>query len=81
MIKAIIIPKQAKDHETVRVLDSHPKVVPWKIKIEFCAVLGLPSIVERKYATELSPNASLLSSCSCVRFYTLSYNISRVVGL
>ena len=54
MIKAIIIPKQAKDHETVRALDSHPKVIPWKIEIEFCAVLGLPSIVERKYATELS---------------------------
>jgi hypothetical protein len=28
-------------HDIVRALETHPKVVPWKIEIEFCAVMGL----------------------------------------
>jgi hypothetical protein len=29
------------DHEIVRALETHPKTIPWNMRIEFCVIMGL----------------------------------------
>ena len=45
------------DDEIVRNFETRLKAVPWKIEIEFCVVMGLPSVLHRHMQLDSQPNA------------------------
>lgn len=61
--------------------ETHPKVVPWRIEIEFLCGHGSSSVVKSHTRPSSQVNAISLPFHSCGPFYTMSYNNSSVVRL